>query len=124
MRRAFLLGLLIVGLASHADEQGILITRGFLNGQTYIEASEMARSYYVMGLVDGLLVSPMMDARVEKNVINFSRCLTGITSDKLDALLLAEFEENPRTLEQSVHITLFNVLSTLCEKSSAESNPK
>lgn len=113
MKKTLFLLLISLSLPVLATEQGVLITRGFVNGQAYLEADSDARAHYVMGVIDGLLVSPMLDARLEKRMIALSRCLTGKTAEDLDEMMMLELQANASALNESAHRLMYRALARL-----------
>lgn len=56
---------------------------GFLNGAEYLELSDVARSYYVMGLYDMLDLLAEDDARLQVFIDRINRCTEGMGSTQL-----------------------------------------
>lgn len=56
---------------------------GFLNGAEYLELSDVARGYYVIGLYDMLDLLAEDDANLRSFVDRINRCTEGMSSTQL-----------------------------------------
>lgn len=107
----------LVGLFSltsaFAQDEAVAIKNGFLTGQDYLESSELKQRAYVMGLVDGLFVSPILGAP-KRRLAPFERCIEGMTDTQVAAILLKFLRDNPGRWHQSAHVSFYTAMKENC----------
>lgn len=94
----------------HANE-GVSIRIGFGTGLDYIEMNENQKQAYMMGAINGMLVSPIFGASKEKLdwLENF---ISGMSSMQAAAILTKFLNDNPGKWNQGLHMLTFNALKT------------
>ena len=85
-----------------AAEDVIWIHNGFLNRDEFRKMPTTEQRAYVMGYVDGLMVSPLLG--VEKSKMKWIETLVeGMSSEQITAILLSYLQWNPETWNENNH---------------------
>lgn len=109
---ATLLLMITVNVSAIADDS-VTIHNGYITGQQYLNSTDSERSYYVIGLVDGLLLSPFFDAS-QSRISFLAKCLEKVTSSQLDAILTKKLNEQPEIWHQPAHTIMYKALYKMC----------
>jgi hypothetical protein len=117
MRKAHFLLLVAViwTSAQAASEAPITIPNGYLTGSQFRAAGPAVQRGYAMGVVDGLLLSPMYGAPERRSRL-LKTCLLALQldSDQITALVSREIEADPVTWSNPAHSTAFRALRKAC----------
>lgn len=82
-------------------------------GSTYRELDATTRGWYVRGLVDGLLGAAQFGGD-ENLVAAFSKCLAGMTSLDIEALVDKYLADHPAQLHKGMHALAANAITDSC----------
>ena len=77
------------------------------------------RGWYVRGLVDGFLGAAQFGGD-EHLVVAFSKCLDGMTSIEIEALVDKYLAEHPAMLHKGMHALAANAITESCPEYSKE----
>lgn len=105
--------LLLTITAPVYSAEPVLVHNGFITGQKFLEFTEKERKVYVMGLVDGIFLAPLVGGS-EKRTSALGACAEGMTAKQLDAILSKYLRENPEVWHQSVHSSMYGALIKSC----------
>lgn len=96
--------------------EDITIFSGALTAESYRSASASEREVYLLGFVDGILISPLLGAPQNRIKI-LADCVTSKSVQQLDAVFIKYLNENPETWHLSFHQIALKALSNLCKES-------
>jgi hypothetical protein len=89
------------------------------SGTSYRELDSTTRGWYVRGLVDGFLGAAQFGGD-ENLVVAFSKCLDGMTSIEIEALVDKYLAEHPAQLHKGMHALAANAITESCPEYSKE----
>lgn len=118
MRILLALVLLSVGVSVTAQEKGdpgVYVKSGVHTGQSYMAAGYEQRVGYAAGLLDGLLLAPLMGGRGEV-VERLRVCVIGMSDTQLAAILDKYTQENPSRWHQPMNIIGYSAIILACPK--------
>jgi hypothetical protein len=113
---AFAFSMLVVGTTV---AQTVSMPPAAESGTTYRELDATTRGWYVRGLVDGFLGAAQFGGD-ENLVTAFSRCLNGMTSVEIEALVDKYLAEHPALLHKGMHALAANAITDSCPEYSKE----
>jgi hypothetical protein len=90
------------------------VPKGFITGKDWLKLSKTEQELYAMGVIDGLDLSSAIDP-AGRGVTWINRCVAGMDSQRVGALLKAELQSHPS--EQSllmVHRSMYEALWKAC----------
>jgi len=96
-----------------AGEDGVLIHNGSVTGQEFMRATETKQQGYIMGLVDGFFVAPLMGAPKAK-LVPIEKCVEGMSDEQLNAIFLKYLRNNPERWHQSAHTAFYTAIVETC----------
>lgn len=86
---------------------------GLLTGQHYLDLGEDEKGYYSLGLVDGMLVAPLL--RSPASEVRWLReCLTGMTGRQLANILTSYLRDHPEKLDDAAHVPMLTAMRAAC----------
>ena len=109
-------GMLVMALGTAADageREEVWIPGGFMTGEECLLVSSESMTSYMMGVVNGLLISPLYGAPAER-ATTLSQCLEGVTGTQLGATLQKWLRENPERWHEGCHLAAYMALRRLC----------
>ena len=113
-RCLFVLLLAVFTGQSFATEDGsVLIQNGFIKGNDFRVLGSASKNMYSMGLVDGILLSPLYGSPNSK-LRNFESCTTGMNGSQLSAIFDKYLVSHPERWHQSMHTLAFVALKEAC----------
>ena len=93
----------------------VTIHEGFLlTGQGYLGLSEVEKSAYAMGIIDGMLLAPLFGAPDDGKVSKLGRCATGMTNEQVAAIIAKLIKEHPEEWHMPIHLQVFKKLHSIC----------
>ena len=110
---AIMLELVSIQSADAKERRAVTIYNGYMTGEKCHEASENELSWHMMGVVNGLLISPFYGAPSDR-MEPLSQCLREVTNKQLGAILKKWLKENPERWHEGCNIAAFQVLRRLC----------
>jgi hypothetical protein len=112
--------LIIIGLlllSPDAYGQAVRVHNGFITGEQYLRMEAHDRRSYVMGLIDGIFLAPLIGGSQERSW-NLGRCVEGtgdgMTNVQLDAILSKYLNDNPGRWHESAHLSMYSALLAVC----------
>jgi hypothetical protein len=85
-------------------------------GQDYMGIPESTRPTYVMGLVNGLFLSPLFGAS-RQNVAWLETCLEEKNGTQIAEILSQYIEQHPTELQEQLHAASYRALLQACPSS-------
>ena len=128
VRRIIGLGLLVGGILLSTAQAGAqmemdpaLIPKSFLSGKDWRGLSKGEQQAYAVGVVDGLDLASAYEKQ-GTNLAWINPCATGMSSDQVRAMLLAEIDANPGEWNLlTVHQSMYRALRKACRQSPGKS---
>jgi hypothetical protein len=117
------LGLLLMGILLSATQGGAQfekefesVPKSFMSGKDWRGLSKGEQQAYAVGVVDGLdLAYAYSKKEIDLGWIN--ACVTGMSSEKVRAMLGAEVDANPDEWNRlTVHQAMYRALKNSCHK--------
>ena len=105
--------ILFSGQSIAEDDDSVLIQNGFIKGNDFRVLDSGGKNMYSMGLVDGILLSPLYGAPKSK-LEEFESCTTGMNGSQLSAILDKYLAAHPERWHQSMHTLSFVALKEAC----------
>ncbi len=97
-------------------DKGVLIHDGFGTAAVFLDQmSDAERRAYAIGVVNGMLVSPLLGAPKER-LRALERCFENMTDKQVAALLLKHIREHPERWHYGLHIESWVALKDGCTK--------
>lgn len=107
--------LLLFPLAVSGQDQGVLIKEGFVTGNHYQQLPEVQQHAYLMGLTDGILVSPLLGvSRDEEGLTWFERCDAHKNSGQLQAIVDRFLQDHPERWHEGMGVLFFLAMKEAC----------
>ena len=103
-----------IGLPRALAEEWSLIHNGFLTGNQFLNAGDSTKRGYLMGFIDGLLVSPFVGAPKEK-IVWLERCLDGMNDRQIVAIFDTWLTKNPAHWHEPAHALAFRAFREACQ---------
>jgi hypothetical protein len=98
--------ILLLSSGAYGQSDGIVIQNGWITGNDFVGSLETQKSFYIMGLIDGISLSPFFDATQGK-VQAFRSCTVDMTNTQLVAILDLYLSRNPAEWHNNMHIIFF-----------------
>ena len=86
---------------------------GFKTGTDCVRLSDNEIEAYMVGVTDGLLVSPVVGAS-ESCILHYHKCMQGMTNYQLGAVLRKWLKENPERWHQGCNIASWRAIHEMC----------
>jgi len=103
-------------------EEGILVHNGFGTGQTFLnDLSDAQRRAYAMGVINGMLISPMLGAPKEK-LAWLETCAERMTDEQVAAIITKHLREHPERWHYGLHLESWAAMKDACDTN--EESPK
>ena len=120
MRVIVLASIVLAATSAAAHWQGrsvdpVTIHNGFLTGTEYLALPEEGRWFYAAGLVDGILLAPLLGAP-QANLVGVETCVTGMDNHQAAAILTAHLRMRPEIWHTSAHTAMYAALVERCPK--------
>lgn len=106
------LGVIAGGTAASAAS-AVMIHNGFVKGNDFRRFDDSDRRRYVMGWIDGALVSPLWGAD-RARVRELGACIEGATDEQLAAVLARELEQDPGEWHRDMHAIAYRAIMKMC----------
>ena len=117
------LGLLMVGFLLENSQVGAqveidpaFVPKSFMSGKDWRGLSKGEQQAYAIGVVDGLDLA-FAYGKQGTNLVWINPCVTGMSSDQVRAMLLAELDANPAEWNHlTVHQSMYRALRKACRQ--------
>ena len=86
---------------------------GILNGNAWLEASELQQVMYVTGAIDGLVFASVFDADMSQ-VFAFAECCGGMTVAQITAIVHKYLDQHPEDSREPMNYITFEAITTKC----------
>lgn len=112
---AFIATVAVVSTAPSVSRsaESVWVPRGLLTGQQYLDLDDDEQGYYALGLIDGMLVAPLLRAPASE-VRWLRECLTGMTGRQLAAILASHLRDHPEKRQDDVHVPMLAAMRAAC----------
>lgn len=101
--------------SSKTDEQPLVVHDGFITGQQFRGLPEPSKRSYAAGLVDGVLLAPLMGAP-KARMKWLESCLVGMTDEQVAAIIVKFVNDNPARWHEPVHVQFFSAMRSACPR--------
>lgn len=105
---------LVQSAEASCPEDQVIIRNGFLSGTECMLVPEGTLQYYMMGFVNGILMSPMWNAS-RSCLQPLADCLTRMSNVQLEAVMRKWLKENPERWHEGCHILAYSALQEMCQ---------
>jgi hypothetical protein len=114
-KRSLLLTLLIAtGIATAAEPTApVLVHHGFYTGNLYNALPEPARRTYVTGVIDGLMISPLLGVE-KRDLAWFENCVTGMQDNQSEAVVDRYVATHPERWDDNMALLVFGAMQDAC----------
>jgi hypothetical protein len=86
---------------------------GILNGNAWLEASELQQVMYVTGAIDGLVFASVFDPDMSQ-VFAFAECCGGMTVAQITAIVHKYLDQHPEDSHEPMNYITFEAITTNC----------
>ncbi len=86
---------------------------GILNGNAWLEASELEQVMYVTGAIDGLVFASVFDADMSQ-VFAFAECCGGMTVAQITAIVQKYLDQHPEDWQEPMNDITYEAITTSC----------
>jgi len=93
----------------------IAIHNGFLTGEQYRNEGATDQIMYSIGLVDGMLVSPLFGAPDTGKAEKLGKCTEGMSGSQIVAILNKHLNDHPEEWNQPMHAIAFRTFRDVCK---------
>ena len=107
----FFLGISSTSLASQEYNQFFV---SYITGNAYNQFNEGQKDVYSIGIVDGLMLSPLYGASIDK-LRPISTCTSKMPSGQLKAVISKYLAENPARWHEDMHKLALDALNEVCK---------
>ena len=97
---------LLLSSASYGQAETVVIQNGWITGNEFLDWQEAQKSSYLMGLFDGIFISPFFDASQEKLQL-LENCTADMTNIQLVAILDLYLSRNPAEWHNDMHVIFY-----------------
>jgi hypothetical protein len=119
-RIGIVVGVALFTLASNVSAQRVAVSDGFYTAQEYRALPDDAKGYYVSGLIDGILLTPIFERSRSEDppprIRALKTCIKEMTNTQLQAIVDKYLAEHPEEWDSGMHILTFRVLLATCKK--------
>jgi len=92
----------------------VLIHDGFGTGQAYLnQMSSLQRRAYAMGVINGMLVSPMFGASKDK-LHWLEQCVENMNDEQVAAIILKHIKDHPERWHYGLHFESWTAMKDAC----------
>jgi hypothetical protein len=92
-----------------AVDEAVLIQNGFGTGQDYLKMTKSQQRAYAMGVVNGILLSPLFGAP-KGEMKWFESYIVGMSDEQVAAILLKYLENNPGRWHDRLNILAYSAI--------------
>ncbi len=85
----------------------------FVDGNDWLEKSEIGKIMYVSGVIDGLILAVAYDAD-STYVDRFVECLGGMTAGQVTAIVRKHLNEHPERWHIPMHFEVYSAITNSC----------
>jgi hypothetical protein len=82
---------------------------GFITGEQYLKMPDTDKRSYVIGLTDGILLSPLFNSEGERPFW-FENCAVGMTAHQVAAIFTKYLEDDPKLWNQYANTVFFKAM--------------
>jgi len=97
------------------EGQSVQIHNGFGTAQQYLDMSHTEQTSYAMGVVNGMLVTPLLGVP-EKDVAWLGQCVEGMNNYQVAAIIAKHIKENPERWHYGLHVESWWAIKKACGK--------
>jgi hypothetical protein len=93
----------------------VQVHNGFGTAQEFLDMSRAEQTSYAMGVVNGMLVTPLLGAP-QKDVAWLGQCVEGMNNYQVAAIIAKHIKENPERWHYGLHIESWWAIKKACGK--------
>jgi len=107
------LALCCAAIDAAAPTPSVFIHHGFYTGNLYRNLPEVDRRLYVDGVIDGLMMSPLLGVQ-KSNLAWLESCVTGMQDDQAEAIINQYLVAHPEKWDSDMEILVFLAIQDAC----------
>ena len=96
-----------------SESSDVVIPNGFMRAGEFVKLTQEQRDFYTVGFIDGLLVSTMMGADLQR-VRALKNCTTGMKSSQIAEIIRRYVDAKPEIWHHELHTESVNALASVC----------
>ena len=106
-------------------QSDVWVKDGFITRLTFFQSTVSEQNNYVLGVVDGVLLSPLFSGNSAKERA-LGECLLEkqVTSTQVRLTTLKLIEDEPEYLNESAHVAVYNAIKAICPTVFEEQNDR
>ena len=113
MRKICLTLAFVLALATLVNAETVIRKKGFVKGNYFLSFTDPQKSLYVMGLYDGMAMSPLIYGNPQKQEA-FFKCYKYKTNTQLAQILTSYLNENPEARKQYAAVSFYQATIENC----------
>jgi hypothetical protein len=114
--------LLTLANAASAQEP-VWVQDGFMTGEAYLSMDADSQANYAMGVIDGLILSPLVGAPPSK-IGWLQGCLANMSGTQVAAILKKQVQDHPESWHRPAHTQMYSALVSTCPNSPIRESTK
>lgn len=108
--------ILFIFCSSTVFAESVLFAPGYLDGNRFLQMSKSEQTAYAMGLIDGMLFSPIFGATSNKDLSCIEYCSVNMTNIQITTILTKYLEDNPGKWHHPVNAIMYEALKKSCNQ--------
>lgn len=106
-----------ISVSAHAVEP-VGVPRGFITGNKFLAFSDLEKRRYVIGVIDGLLLSPIMAMKNTPRALRLQKCerQNDMTDEQILAIVSKFVADHPESWGDDMSGLTFRAMREACEK--------
>jgi hypothetical protein len=118
MRKPYLLtAFLLLAVLTGSSQTVHHIKNGFVTAQEYLDLDAKRQNGYAMGIIDGMLLSPLFGAPDDGEKLKLlGTCVQGMNDDQMRAIFDKFLKDHPERWNDVMHAVAFTAVMEACEK--------
>jgi hypothetical protein len=114
MKKLLTIILLLASIPVYAHlQQRVSVSSGFLKGKDYLDFTTEEKRAYAMGVMNGMLVAPLLGAPEEK-VAWLEKCTTEMTDEQIAAIITKYLNDHPGDWHRQMNVLSLNAMIATC----------
>jgi hypothetical protein len=108
---------LVCAVALGAEASDVTIGEGFITGSEFRNLPVEHRRWYVMGVLDGMLLSPLLSGASASRDARLSACAAGMSDQQVETMVSKYVNDNPELRIESAHTLIYGAFKDACKLS-------
>lgn len=111
---AIILLLASIPVYAHLQER-VWVSSGFLKGKDYLDFTAEEKRAYAMGVMNGMLVAPLLGAPQEK-VAWLEKCTTDMIDEQVSAIITKYLNDHPGEWHHQMNVLSLKAMMATCPR--------